>query len=326
MPSPLRFREDGTFQIVQFTDLHWGNGGEEDQRTLALMERILEAERPDLVMLTGDVIAGSECTDPARSWRDVVAPMEARSLPWAAVFGNHDDEGSLSRAELMAVQQSCRGCLSEPGPETVSGVGNYVLTVQSARHDMPAAALYCFDSQSYAPKDIGGYGWVLPDQIAWYLTTSRHLTQSVAEQNRLDRDTPLPALAFLHIPLPEYDTVWDEHVCRGVKYEVLCSPRLNTGLFAAFYEARDVLGVFVGHDHVNDYEGTLYGIRLCYGRASGYNTYGREGMTRGARVIRLREGARGFESWLRLDDGSIITVQPEHLPQGRTLTADDEQA
>ncbi len=40
------------------------------------------------------------------------------------------------------------------------------------------------------------------------------------------------------------------------------------------------MGTFVGHDHVNDFVGDLYGIRLCYGRATGFNTYGRQGFTR----------------------------------------------
>ena len=53
-----------------------------------------------------------------------------------------------------------------------------------------------------------------------------------------------------------------------------------------------MIGTFVGHDHVNDYQGDLHGIRLCYGRGSGFNTYGRAGFLHGARVIRLREERR----------------------------------
>ncbi len=325
MPTPLRFRNDDTFTIVQFTDLHWQNGELEDQRTRALMERILDAERPDLVALTGDVIYGSECADPARSWREVVAPIEERAIPWAAVFGNHDDEGNLNRAALMDVQRACAHCLSEPGPVTLSGVGNYVLPVLAAGTESPAALLYFLDSRSYAPEAIGGYDWIAPDQIDWYRATSRRYAQAaaVSAPGHTAASQPLPALAFFHIPLPEYNEVWDFHPCRGVKYEEVCGPRLNTGLFAAFYEAGDVLGTFVGHDHVNDFEGALYGIRLAYGRASGYNTYGREGMERGARLIRLHAGRRTFDTWLHLDDGTIVTHQPEHAPQGRVFTADE---
>ncbi len=56
MSRQLSFRPDGTFTIVQFTDLHWKNGEPEDHRTRALMELTLDAEKPDLVVFTGDVI------------------------------------------------------------------------------------------------------------------------------------------------------------------------------------------------------------------------------------------------------------------------------
>jgi hypothetical protein len=75
-----------------------------------------------------------------------------------------------------------------------------------------------------------------------------------------------------------------------------------------------VMGTFAGHDHINDYWGELHGIKLCYGRATGYNTYGKEGFPRGVRIIRLWQGEYSFETWLRLEDGSVISQQPEHLP------------
>lgn len=43
----MRFRENGTFTIAQFTDLHWQNGEPADQRTGALMAMVLEQEQPD---------------------------------------------------------------------------------------------------------------------------------------------------------------------------------------------------------------------------------------------------------------------------------------
>ncbi|MNC34498.1 hypothetical protein D3C75_829330 [compost metagenome] len=84
-------------------------------------------------------------------------------------------------------------------------------------------------------------------------------------------------------------------------------------------ELGHTLGVFVGHDHVNDYWGELHGIRLCYGRASGHNTYGREGFPRGARMIRLYEGERRLDTWLRLEDGTKVTKQLRHEPENARL-------
>lgn len=309
--ASLRFRADGTFTIVQFTDVHWRNGDHDDQRSRALMELALDAEKPDLVALTGDIVSGEESLDPGEAYRSVVAPIEARLIPWAAVFGNHDDEGSLSRSALLDVQRAHPLCLTEPGPKGVTGVGNYVVRLKGAAEDRLAAALYFIDSGAYNALGIGHYAWVARDQIAWYAATARRLR---AEHAAAGGAAPLPALAFFHIPLPEYDEVWRTAVCRGHRYEPVCGPSANSGLFAALLEGGDVMGTFCGHDHVNDFEGELHGIRLCYGRATGFSPYGREGFLRGARVIRLREGERGFESWMRLADGSALTEPPVHEP------------
>ena len=110
----------------------------------------------------------------------------------------------------------------------------------------------------------------------------------------------LPALAFCHIPLPEFNDVWDFHTCRGVKGETICCPLINTGLFAAMVEAGDVMGLFCGHDHLNDFIGEVHGIRLAFGRATGYGGYGLEEFARGARMVRLRAGEHAFDTWLRL--------------------------
>ena len=305
MQPDLRFRTDGTFTVVQFADMHFKNGEPPDEQTAALMAAILEAEQPDLAVLTGDVIDGKHSQDPAAACRLATAPLVERGIPRAAVFGNHDDEGSLSRAQLMEVQRAIPNCLSQPGPADVSGVGNYVLTIHAGSD--PAATLYFLDSNSYAETEIAGYGWLRRDQIAWYLHTAHALREANGGQT-------LPALAFFHIPLPEYNEVWDLHVCYGHKYEPVCCPLINTGFYAALHEAGDVMGTFVGHDHVNDFVGDLYGIRLCFGRGTGFNTYGRQGFKRGARLIQLQEGVRDFRTWLRLEGGEVVDDQPQHEP------------
>lgn len=329
----LRFHEDGTFTIVQFTDLHWQNGSDEDRKTQRLMAQILEKEQPDLAVVTGDVLSGRECRDPIWSWNEAVRPLEDAGVPWVAVFGNHDDEGIADRHQLTECMLSARHSLFEKGPEDVPGVGNFRLGVyapkgsdrgagvqettspglpnrtstgqsgqtgQAATDNTPARSLlYFFDSQTYAPEHIGGWGWVTHEQVAWY----RSIAGAFHESERR-------ALCFLHIPFPEYDDVWASGECIGSKDENVCAPKINTGLFAAFVEADEVIGVFAGHDHVNDYIGEKFGIHLAYGRVTGYNTYPRSPYPRGARVIRLMNEGESFETWLRLDDGRTIhTVQ-----------------
>ncbi|WP_211748269.1 metallophosphoesterase family protein [Paenibacillus sp. Marseille-Q4541] len=316
MEQHMSFREDGTFTIVQFTDLHWMDGREEDQRTRKLMELVMDAEQPDLVVFTGDVIytgpvseGNTPCTNPQQALRDAVAAVEDRNIPWALVFGNHDTEQRITREELMQVVMEHTNTVTIPGPDDISGSGNYTIELKDST-GKTGAALYFLDSGSYSKlQQVPGYNWIQRDQINWLTAESQRIHAS-----QPDVDVKPPALAFFHIPIPEYQQVWDTQTCIGHKSEPVCAPPVNSGLFTALLEMGDVIGTFCGHDHTNDFEGTLHGIRLCYGRASGYNTYGKEGFMRGARVMKLTEGKRDFETWFRVENGESITNSPVHSP------------
>ena len=52
----VRFK-DGKLKILQFTDVHWGNG-ESDVRIPQIIGSVVEAERPDILVFTGDVVTG----------------------------------------------------------------------------------------------------------------------------------------------------------------------------------------------------------------------------------------------------------------------------
>ena len=298
-PHDLRFDNRGTFKIVQFADIHWVDGDPNDRNTVQLMSTILDSENPDLVVLTGDVLAGESCKNAPRALRDCAQPMIERQINWAMVLGNHDDEGSSGRHELMNTLQSLPFCLSRPGPQEITGVGNFYLPVFSADNHKNKAILYFLDSNSYAPEGLGTYDWIRPNQVSWYLTTARELCQQ-------NKGTPLPALLFFHIPIPEYNLAYDSGAYVGHKYEDVCCPQINSGLFAAILEAKDVMATFVGHDHVNDFAADWHGVKLCYGRVSGFNAYSRDGFARGARVIVLYEGRKTFKTWLHLEYGDIV--------------------
>jgi hypothetical protein len=309
MATPLTYNGEGVFKIVQFTDLHWGSGNDNDRKTRELMELVLVEERPDLVVVTGDLIESGTCADPQWSICQAVAPMEEAGIHWAAVFGNHDSEEGVTREELMVSLSSLHYGLVESGPDHLTGLGNYVLRL-AGRDGRTDQALFFLDSGDYADSGIGGYAAIARDQIEWFVRESARL----AEENA---GAAVPALAFFHIPLPEYNDVWDFKICNGSKYEEVCCPRINTGTFAAMVQMGNVAGTFVGHDHANDFCGQLHGISLCYGRKTGYNNYMKDGFSQGARIIVLEEGQRGFRTWLRLDDGDVVSAQAVHVPEGR---------
>ncbi len=302
----LKFDPAGRFKIVQFTDLHLHAGGDKDQQTLALIGAILDIERPQLVVLTGDTLAG------AAKRPETVAlaagPMAERKIPWAVVLGNHDDEWPKEidkpkdRRGLMEVVVRQPYSVSKMGPEEIFGASNYCLPVYNADATRKKWVLYMLDSNSYTgKKELGTYDWIHSDQIAWYSQTSKTLAQE--REGR-----PCPALAFFHIPLLEYEYALTDAQADvvGHRHEGVASPRINSGLFAAMLERGDVKGTFVGHDHVNDYEAQFRGIRLIYGRATGCDTYGRDGFPRGGRVILLEENGETFTTWIRLQGGDKV--------------------
>ena len=85
----LEFNGEGKFKIAQFTDVHLDLGNPyrqaQAEKTIAQMRYILDAERPDLVVFTGDVVTGKPA---AEGWKRVLAPVAERNLPFCVVLGN----------------------------------------------------------------------------------------------------------------------------------------------------------------------------------------------------------------------------------------------
>lgn len=293
----LSFREDGTFTIVQFTDLHMHDKEPLNEETVQLMHNILEWEQPDLVVYTGDMVGGPRCPDRTPLLRQALEPVEKRRIPWAAIFGNHDAEQDTTKEALLAVQLESPWCLTEPGPQEIHGLGNYILQIHDAKKEGPAAILYLFDTGDKAPPEIGGEAWIQFDQIQWYVQQSKHLESEYG--------APIPALCFIHIPLPEYVPAWEAPGRIGHKGEKVCCPDVNSGLLAAMVERGDVRAIFCGHDHSNNYCGKIHGIYLCYGHVTGCETRNPPEAMHGARVIRLNQDEDAFNTWVRLADGSI---------------------
>lgn len=297
--TELKFNSNNKFKIVQFTDVHWKYGNPASDEAGERMAEVLDAEKPDLVVFTGDVIFAK----PAREGLDkALEATISRGIPFAVTWGNHDDEQDLKRAELSAYIANKPGNLTST-VEGITGVTNYTLTIKSANGKGDAAIIYVFDSNSYSPiKEVKGYEWIKHDQVEWYIRTSKQYTAA-------NNGKPMPALAFFHIPLPEFhEAVQNESsYLVGTRKEKACAPALNSGLATAMLEAGDVMGVFVGHDHVNDYVVDWRGILLGYGRFTGGATvYHDIPQGNGARVIEITEGERTIKTWIRIKGGKVI--------------------
>ena len=68
--------------------------------TLAFLEKALDEAKPDLVIFTGDqfkgygvsFLLGDREANYKRAIDNLIAPVEARGIPFSFVFGNHDDQ------------------------------------------------------------------------------------------------------------------------------------------------------------------------------------------------------------------------------------------
>lgn len=338
-PKPtLAFRADGTFKVVQFNDTQ--DDEQTDRRTIELMERTLDSEKPDFVVINGDVINGG-CVNELevkQALNHVVAPMERRSIPWAVTFGNHDEDSvaatGMTEAKMLDFLQAYTFNVNADNIPGLTGTSNTQLLVQSSKSNGkdPAFGLWLIDTGRYAPANIDGQGfsgypgwdWVRMDQVSWYRE------QSLATEKKYGKK--VPSLMWGHIALHEHRNMWfasidsrtsadharavTRHGIVGERNEDECPGPINSGLFNAFLERGDVKGYFVGHDHVNTYVGNYYGVQLGYAPGSGFGAYGLPGADRnrlrGARVFEMDENHPGIYKNTRLvfakDFGTDMTA------------------
>ncbi len=314
--NDLCFR-DGQFKIMQISDTQEHAFVNPD--TVKLIRLALKREQPDLVVLTGDQIAGYSPTfygrtmeKITRTLHELLQPFDDLGIPFCMTFGNHDNNCGISNRAQIAIYEKHPAFLagnrrSKDDPGTLS------LTIKDASGKKDLFALYLFDSGGKLPD--GSYDAVKPEQIEWYRRERDRLSDSSG--------APLPALVFQHIPLPEYYSVLnrvakgfpgaveaffdhagefyvlpEEAVQRGdFMHESPAASAFNTGEFAAFKEKGDVCGVYCGHDHINSFVLPLEGLDLGYTQGSGFHVYG-PGKQRGVRVFTLHEDdLRRYETY-----------------------------
>ena len=296
----LKFNQDGKFKIAQFTDMHICLGKSDYcdaqlLKTMARLSRVANQEKPDLLVFTGDIVTGG---DARKGWDRILDSLDKFQIPFCFMFGNHDPE-RLPRSEMAArivKSQYCLNKLNKAGE-----LADIEIEILASQAKEPSFLLYCLDSHDYSTvKGVKGYGWFTPQQVEW-------LRESCQKRTTANKGVPMNSLAFFHICLPEYVSAWDNPKKNSVgkAAEDECPGALNTGMFAAMVETGSVMGVFVGHDHDNDYVVAEKGIALGYGRFSGddttYNNF-----RPGSRLIVIEEGQRAFSSWILEDDGRVV--------------------
>lgn len=316
------FVTDDNFRVMQLTDIHIGGGFlsiKKDNMALNAVAAMITAEKPDLVVVTGDITypvpfqAGTFNNKlSARIFADL---MEQLGVYWCLAFGNHDTEAysyyTREKISEVYLDEKYEHCLYQPGPEDVDGCGNYIVNVKNTAGEI-TQSLIMLDSHSYVDNDWLGVLWkydtIHENQVQWYEQELKKLQQ---ENNGI-----MPkSLAFFHIALPEYRDAWYEYRDNGyadtdnVQYvygkagekDVVVYPsEYNYGFYDKMQELGSTQGTFCGHDHLNNFSVSYKGIRLSYSYTIDYLAYTgimKYGLQRGCTMIDISPSG-SFESRL----------------------------
>ena len=324
------FTTDRDFKVLQLTDIHIGGGWmskKTDAMALNAVASMVTAEKPDLVVITGDTAypvpfqAGT--FNNLSSAKIFATLMEKLGVYWVICFGNHDTEAysRYSREEISKFYEGedLKYCLFESGDAEVDGYGNQVINIKNTK-GVITQSLYLFDSHSYINGDILGLRWqydnIHQNQVDWYKNTVNALNEQ--NQKKLDElgikeKSDIKSAAFFHIPLDEQREAWYEYANNGFEdtenaklvygvagegSKIVYSGVGEDELFETMLELGSTKAVFCGHDHYNNFSIDYKGIRLTYGMSVDYLAYPgiyKIGSQRGCTVINFAPDG-SFES------------------------------
>lgn len=346
----LRFSSSATFRIALFADLHYGEnawdvwGPKQDVKSDRVLSNVLDIEKPDFVIYLGDVITANNLPTPNASmyWDQAISPTRDRGIPWATLFGNHDDASfewplqwfstagipevhclqenfisagkmdcsfrGTTRIELVKME-IIRNSLSHSqyGPKVLwPAVSNYILQIYSSQDpESLSVLLYFLDSGGGSYPEVISYS-----QVKWFQEQSQALNPHAR----------IPELIFWHIPSQAYNKVAPSpkfpinYPCVGsINFEEVASQEAEWGMMDALLNRSSVKAVFVGHNHGLDWCCPYKKLWLCYARHTGYGGYGN--WPRGSRIIEITESPFSLFSWIRMEDGTAHSFASLSLPE-----------
>ena len=226
---------DREFKVLQFTDVHIGGGafsGQKDTWAMSAVATMIRAEKPDLVVVTGDI--AYPVPFQAGTFNNLNATkifsnmMESLGVYWTFAFGNHDTElySLYTRKDICKYYEDSNFeyCLFRAGfcddedviSDTSRGFGNDMIVVKNPAGSANPInqAIVTLDSHSYTDGDYFGIAWKYDNihqcQVDWY---EEKMDMLKAKNGGVEVNN----LAFFHIPLEEYREAWANVINSGKK-------------------------------------------------------------------------------------------------------------
>ncbi len=260
------------------------------------MREAIERSDPDLIMITGDIIYG-EFDDAGTSLLRLIDFMESFGIPWAPVFGNHDNESMKGVTWQCEQYEAAEHCLFARGP-VVNCKGNY--SIGLVQGDKLVRTVYMMNSNGCAGAFNDLYR---PDLIEPYNEGERVHTDIGLTRPQLNWlkkkaaavDSTLgytvPKFIAFHIPINEfargaYSSGYQSNSDSGNReyYTIGTTVPAQNGDFGCkgehfkgihgvdglweILKTNNFDGLFCGHSHLNNVSIFYDGIRLTFGLKS----------------------------------------------------------
>ena len=269
-PDRLRPDEIGAWQ-PQYFDVQCGNH----------IRSLVNQTRPDIIFITGDLVYGS-FDDNGTTFEYFCKLMDSFNIPWAPVWGNHDNESAKGVSWQCDRLKMCEWCLFDRG--NVSGNSNY--TVGIAIGDKLIRVLHMLDSNGckHGNDEVIKQRGLYPDQLEW---VEKNTELIFSAQGR-----KVPAFMAFHYPVDcfelaetakGYKTEERKKYVIGVDVPVKDNdfgfklesyePIVTLDGFIEFLKRQNVDGVFVGHVHNNTTSIEYENIRWTFGMKTGQYDY-----------------------------------------------------
>lgn len=280
---------------------------------------------PDLILITGDLIYG-EFDDSGSALLSLIEFMESFEIPWAPVFGNHDNESKMGVDWQCEQFENAEYCLFEQ--RELTGNGNY--TVGIVQGNELKRVFFMLDSngcgvasaeslQNGHTTSTVGFGM---DQIEWYTDTANQITElspNTKYSFAFHIQPQIFSVAFKKYGYMEGTTQENpinidllenkENGDFGYLGRDLKSPWDSSYVVWNSLKELGADSIFVGHEHCNSASVVYEGIRCQYGQKS--STYDRanfvdaEGNIIGSSCEQLEALIGGTVIPLSEEDGSI---------------------
>lgn len=240
---------EGTAKILLFSDIHFGNlenlAGDlniykkQNKKIFKNLEKTVHAEKPDMLIFLGDIIASRDSANDMRKFGSFV---DSLNVPWTYVFGNHEGDAALyketdffwlkaDKAKLAEILLTFDNCLYRNGYSVKYQDGLYSIGNDLIKVNIDGAHvydLYTLDSNSYIPPEYD-YDSIRKEQVAWYEWAAKNAA--------------MPNMVFMHMPIPQFENAFN-----SIGKKLDGTQPLDNGMFNKMKE-NSATDIFSGHLH-----------------------------------------------------------------------------